>query len=266
MTLERREAVAERAARAGASVALEQFRSDLAVETKSGKTDVVTQADRDAQARVVEVIRDSFPEEAIIGEEGGGVEAVPSSGAVWVVDPIDGTSNYVRGSRTWATSVAVIVDGEPVAAATILPAEGDSYLAGQDPATLNGDPISVSDRRDPETFVVVPMLWWPTERRGEYAAAFEAIVTRFGDARRVGCAQGTLAMLASGQIEGIITTVRGNPWDTVAGVHLVEQAGGTVTDVAGETWHPESKGLVASNGRAHDRLLSAVRDVLAVES
>lgn len=257
--------VVESAARAGAEVAAESFRTGIDVEVKSGKTDVVTQADRDAQERVIEVIEDTFPGDPIVGEEGEGRKEVPDSGPAWIIDPIDGTANYVRGIRTWATSVAAVVDGAPVAAATIMPAEGDAYVAGPDEATLNGEPIRVSGRTDPETFAVVPTIWWPMDRRHEYATAFKAIVERFGDARRVGCAQATLGMLASGQVDGVLTNVFANSWDTVAGAHLVEQAGGTVTDVDGEPWGPGSKGLVASNGKRHDMLLDAVAEIVAAE-
>lgn len=265
MTEPDRADVVERAARAGAEVADAYFRTNIQVDTKSGKTDVVTRADHEAQDRVVDVIHEHYPGEAIVGEEGDASKSVPPDGPVWIVDPIDGTANFVRGIRTWATSVAAVVDGTPVAAATILPAEGDAYVADSETATLNGEPLSVNDRSDPETFVVLPMLWWPFERREEYAAAFRAIVERFGDARRIGCAQATLAMVAAGQFEGAFTNVDGDAWDTVAGAHMIELAGGTVTDVNGTRWQPDAKGLVASNGQAHDTLLEAAADVVAVE-
>ena len=261
-----RAAVTERAARAGAEVAAASFRTDIDVELKSGKTDVVTQADRDAQDRVVEVIHETFPGEPIVGEEGDELKSVPEDGPAWVIDPIDGTANYVRGIRTWATSVAAVVDGEAVAAATILPAEGDEYIADDESVRMNGEPIEVSGRTDPETFAVVPTIWWDFDRREEYAAAFRAIVTRFGDARRIGCAQAVLGMVASGQYDGVLTNVYANPWDTVAGAHMVELAGGTVTDVDGNPWEPGAKGLVASNGEAHEELLDAAADIVAAET
>ena len=256
-----RAAVAEAAARAGAEVAAASFRHDIAVETKADKTDVVTQADRDAQERVIEVVHESFPGEPIVGEEGDERKSIPEAGPAWVVDPIDGTANFVRGIRTWATSVAAVVDGESVAAASILPAEGDEYVADRSTARLNGEPVAVSERTDPETFVVVPTSWWSFERRAEYAAAFKAIVDRFGDARRNGSAQATLAMLASGQIEGVLTNVHTHPWDTVAGVHMVRLAGGTVTDVHGNRWTPDAEGLVASNGTRHNVVLDAAQSI-----
>ncbi|MFC7165490.1 inositol monophosphatase family protein [Halospeciosus flavus] len=257
--------VAERAAHAGAEVAAAGFRSGIAVETKGNKTDYVTQADRDAQARVIESLREEFPEDAVVGEEEDALKEVPESGPVWVVDPIDGTNNFVADIQIWATSVAAVVDGEPVAAANVLPALDDVYVSSEAGATLNGAPISVSEREDPETFVVAPTIWWDFDRRDEYADACRAIVERFGDMRRFGCAQATLSMVAAGQLEGTLTNVEVNPWDSVAGVHLVRQAGGTVTDVHGDRWVPGSDGLVASNGTAHDELLAAAQEIGANE-
>ena len=121
----RRAALAERAARAGGVVARETFREDLPVETKADKNDVVTEADRDAQRQVVATIRNEFPEDTLVCEEeatrsGDGQlqKELPDSGRAWVVDPIDGTANYVRGIRFWGTSVAAVVDGDPGGVAT----------------------------------------------------------------------------------------------------------------------------------------------------
>ena len=252
---------AERAARAGAAVACESFRSDIEVETKSGKTDVVTQADRDAQLRVVDVIEETFPDEPIVGEEGDELKSVPDEGAAWIVDPIDGTANFVRGLRTWGTSVAAVVDGKSVAAANVFPALEDAYIAGTDETRLNGTPVRVSERHDPETFTVVPTTWWPRDQRSEYAAAFRGIVETFGDARRFGCSQASLSMVASGQVEGVVSKRRAHPWDTVAGVHMIRRAGGTVTDLDGESWTPTDEGLVASNDTAHETILEAARAI-----
>ncbi|WP_435193993.1 inositol monophosphatase family protein [Natronomonas sp. EA1] len=258
---ETRAAIAERAARAGGAVAAASFREDIEVETKGGKTDVVTQADRDAQRAVIEVIRESAPEDAIVGEEEDELKTVPESGPAWVIDPIDGTNNYVRDIPVWATSVAVVEDGAAVAAANVLPALGDAYLADDSGASLNGEPISVSDRSDPETFTVCPTVWWPFDRRDEYAAACREIVERFGDLRRFGSAQAVLSMVAAGSLDAAITNVDVNPWDTVAGAYLVEQAGGVVTDLEGERWTHASRGIVASNGEAHDEVLAAARNI-----
>jgi len=257
----RRVAVAERAATAGAEHAADLFRTDLDVETKDGKTDVVTRADREAQRRVIEVIGEAFPEDAIVGEEDDERKTVPEDGAAWVIDPIDGTNNFVRGVPVWATSVAAVVDGEPVGAANVLPALDESYVADGSETRLNGQAVSVSDEDDPEACAVCPTIYWDWDRRDEYSAACDAIVRRFGDLRRYGCAQAVLSMVATGGLDGVVTNVAANPWDSVAGVHAVRRAGGTVTDLHGDRWRHDSTGIVASNGEIHEELLDVARAV-----
>jgi myo-inositol-1(or 4)-monophosphatase len=250
-----------RAARAGASVAESKFRRDLDVERKDGKTDVVTAADREAQRAVIDAVHEDYPEDAIVGEEEDALKAVPDEGATWIVDPIDGTSNYVRGTRIWATSVAAVLDGEPVAAANVAPALGDTYAAAVGEVTRSGKPISVSDETDPEAAAVGPGFWWDSDRRTEYATSYREAIGRFGDVRHVGSAQLTLSMVAAGELDGAFTNLRATPWDTVAGVHMIRAAGGAVTDPHGNRWRHDSEGIVASNGRVHDELLAATRGI-----
>jgi myo-inositol-1(or 4)-monophosphatase len=263
--MDRRTDCAVRAAEAGAETAAESFRTDLAVETKGEKTDVVTEADRAAQRRVIDVIEAAFESEPIVGEEDDAPGAVPEEGPGWIVDPIDGTANFVRGVGVWTTSVAATIDGEPVGGATVAPGVGDTFRLEGGEAFRNGRELSVSDRADPETFVVVPTMWWDPERRGEYAAACRGIVERFGDMRRFGSAQFELALCAAGAVEAVVTNLQGYPWDTVLGAGLVEAAGGTVTDVHGDPWRHDSRGLVASNGRAHEAVLETVREIEAAD-
>ena len=256
----RRLATARRAARAGGEVALNLFREEIAVETKRDETDLVTRADREAQAAAVEAIAADYPDEQIVGEEGDTPATVPDEGPAWIIDPIDGTNNFVRGVRTWATSVAAVVDGEPVAAVNHFPALGDTYAAGET-TTRNSHEVSVSTATNPRTFVVAPTIWWNFDRRDEYAAAAREVVERFGDLARFRCAQAALSHVATGGLEGTFTNIEAHPWDTVAGVHLVRQAGGTVTDLTGDRWTHESTGLVASSGPAHEEVLAAARSI-----
>jgi len=266
-----RAAIAERAARAGGVVAREQFRRGIAVETKGDKTDLVTQADRDAQHQVLATIREEFPGDRFVCEEEAPqlsgpeseaeapalVESVPENGSAWIVDPIDGTTNFVRGIRTWTTSVTAVVDGEPVGSATYMPAVGDLYAAGPESVTRDGKTMGVSENDDPETFLAAI-----TNRWGDSAAfgdVCRATAEAFGDVRRLGSFQATLALLADGGFDAAVCTQPANPWDTVAGVHMVRAAGGTVTDVHGDRWHHDSEGVVASNGTDHEAVLSAVR-------
>ena len=258
--VDERAAVAERAARAGGDVANERFRSGISVERK-GRDDVVTEADRAAQRTVIEAIRERFPDDAIVGEEEDERKTVPDEGAAWVIDPIDGTHNYVRDIRVWGTAVAAVVDGEPVAAATACPALDDVYTADGDGAYRNGERLSVSDVREPRRATVDPTLWWDHDARDEYARACGAIVEGFGDMRRLGAAQVVLPTVAAGGLEGTISNHRANPWDSVAGVFMVRQPGGGATDLAGNRWRHDSTGLVVSNGHLHDEVLAAARAI-----
>lgn len=268
-----RAAIAKRAARAGGVVARGVFRGELEVETKANENDLVTQTDRDAQSEVVTTVRQEFPEDAFLleetptvtpGRDGNPddlqtVDGVPDRGPVWIVDPIDGTANFVRGVSLWTTSVAAVLDGETVGSATSLPAVEDVYAAGPESVTRNGEPISVSGRSDPGTFAVATVGWWDRTDRSVFADLSAAVVERFGDLRRLGSFQATLAHLAAGGLEGAIAPGPTHAWDTVAGVHMIRHAGGVVTDTLGEPWAPDADSLVASNGECHEAVLAAAR-------
>lgn len=269
-----RAAVAERAARAGGIVARGVFREDVLVETKTNKNDLVTEADRDSQAQVVAAIREEFPDDAFLLEETpttppdrdgqsaalSAVDSVPESGSVWIVDPIDGTANFVRGISLWTTSVSAVVDGEPVGSATYLPAVDDLYAVGPESVTRNDATMAVSERTDPETFAVASVGWWARTDDSVFADLCEEIVERFGDLRRFGSFQATLAHVAAGGLEGAIAPGPTLPWDTVAGAHMIRRAGGIVTDVRGDRWEPDADGFVASNGEDHEAFVAAVQD------
>lgn len=257
---ERRAVVAERAACAGGAVAHETFREAIAVKQKTDAIDVVTEADRDSQRRTVAEIREEFADDAFVCEEsvaGNDVDSrdvVPGAGAAWVVDPIDGTANYVRGLSRWVSCVAAVVDGDPVGAAIRAPVTDDTYAAGPETAARNGTTLSVSDRADIGAFVVGTTGRWPDEAADSVAAAAGAV----GEVRRLGSMQGTLALVAAGGLDAAVASGRQHPWDTIAGVHLIRCAGGTVTDARGEPWRHDSEGIVASNGQAHAAIVDTV--------
>ncbi|MFB6150940.1 MAG: inositol monophosphatase [Haloarculaceae archaeon] len=264
----RRAAMAERAARAGGAVARQSFRGELSVDTKADES-LVTEADRAAQRQVVATVREEFPEDAVFAEEGvtpvgadggGFVDSVPDEGDAWVVDPIDGTANYARGLAVWTTSVAATVDGEPVGTATYLPVLGDAYAAGPEGATRDGTRLSVSDRSDPGTFTVGLLDRWSQSQAGAFGEVSAALMRRAGDVRRFGTMQATLAFVADGGLDATVSLSPQAAFDSLAGAHLVREAGGVVTDLDGEPWTVDSECLVASNGEAHDAVVAAVRE------
>lgn len=255
-------------ARAGADVAHEAFAAGVDPETKDGATrvvdpgDVVTSADRDAQDACLSAIRERYPDDAVVAEEGDARKRLPTDAAgddpAWVVDPVDGTYNFVRGLPAWATAVALVVDGTTRAAATVAPALGETYLVEGEDVGRNGRPLSVSDRDAPETAAVAYAVVPPFGDRAAYAGGVAEMVERFGETRRVGSLQVLLARVAAGAIEGAATPRPVNPWDALGGVRMVRAAGGVVTDRHGDPWHPDATGLVASNGAVHGDLLDVV--------
>lgn len=247
-------ALARRAAERGAERARERFRTDLAVETKRSPTDVVTDADRAVQQRIVETIETHRPADAIVAEEAGQRSELPVADRAWVVDPIDGTGNFVRGSPLWTTSVTVVDDREPLATANIVPVTDDTYLADGDRASWNGTPMAVSNRTDPESAAIAAMMGWRGGPSG-VGEICQGIRERFGELHRFRTGHTTMSMVASGQLDGGITFSQGAPWDRIAGIHLIAAAGGRATDLDGEPWTLDADGLVVSNGHIHATLL-----------
>jgi Archaeal fructose-1,6-bisphosphatase and related enzymes of inositol monophosphatase family len=249
-------------AAAGATVAHAGFRGRLEIDQKGGETDLVTHIDHAAQTAVVEAITAQFDGPQIVAEEGMLPKQLPAEGTAWVVDPIDGTHNFIRGRRLFATAVGLVVDGEPRAGTSAFPAMGDVYHTDGSTVWRNDEAVGVSSVQNPREAIIAPLLWWEHDERDRYAAVCGALVRRFADIRRIGAAQGVLAQIAEGAIDGAIATSRGHPWDTVGGVAMVRAAGGRVTDLSGRRWRPDAVGMVASNGQLHAELLETATEVL----
>lgn len=252
--------VAIDAAKVGADYAHDHFRTDLAIEEKSSNIDLVTRIDRETQRKIISRIREQFPDDEVVGEEENERKTVPESGYAWIIDPIDGTQNYIRGMKEWVTSVAVVKDMTPVAAINISPGIGETYIATKGGVERCGHPISVSETVAPESFLIASTLRLQTDDSAAIGSLTQKIIDQFGELRRIGSAQLTLSLVADGSLDATIGLNESpNPWDTVAGVHQIRQAGGTVTDIHGREWKPDYPGLIASNGRSHDNVLAAVQ-------
>jgi len=221
----------------------------------------VTEADRAAQRTVIESIRETFPDDAIVGEEEDERKTVPETGAAWVIDPIDGTSNYVRDIRVWGPRSRPSSTANRSPRPTVAPALGDVYTADTDGAYRNGESMCVSDVSNPRRATVDPTLWWDFDSRDEYAAACEAIVRRFSDLRRFGAAQIVLPTVAArADWRGPSRTcgrTRGTPSPACSWFGRPGEA----TDIEGNRWRHDSTGLVVSNGNLHDEVLDAARAI-----
>jgi myo-inositol-1(or 4)-monophosphatase len=256
---------ARQAADAGAEVAMSWWRAHdrLAVDEKAASDDLVSQADRDAEDAIREVICRLRPGDAVLGEEAGSTAG--GSGIEWVVDPIDGTTNYLYRRPDWAVSVAAVrqSDGCVVAGVVVEPALGrvtEARLGGG--TRSNGDRVGCSATRDLSRALIELNLGRPTQR-AMAGRVVDALVPRVRDIRRGGSAAAALAQVATGRAEGYWGPGL-QAWDGAAGLLLVTEAGGTVGDLAGSSpaRRTASGDVLAAAPDLFEALRSALRDAM----
>lgn len=255
-------ALGREVATAGAETACRYSREGIDNDDKRDRMDAVSEADKRAQDRIIEVLGERDPDAIVVAEENDARKTVPEAGPAWIVDPIDGTNNFVRDNRCWSVSLARTIDTEPVAAVTTLPAIGDTYSADSETLYRNGSTQSVSDREHFDSLLAAPIFGLKERDRSDYSVVSSYFHENLGDSRRLGSGQISLAMVACGEIDVAVSTVGMTSWDTVSGVHLVRAGGGRVTDLSGERWRHDSESLVATNGDVHDALLADLRRAL----
>ncbi|MBI2014648.1 MAG: histidinol phosphate phosphatase [Candidatus Rokubacteria bacterium] len=240
------------AARAAGEIALGYFRGGFEVTLKADATPV-TQADREAERAIVEILGRAFPEYGVLGEEFGGRG---STDVRWIVDPIDGTKNFVRGIPLWATLIALEERGEVTVGVVHNPARGDLYTARRGGgAWKNGERVRVSDvsTLDRAFFVHAGLS---ILREAGHWEGFVRLVDATDRQRGFGDYVG-YGLLAEGKAE-IYLEVDLKPWDLAAPRILVEEAGGRFTDLAGRPTIYSGTAL-ATNGRLHDAVLALLR-------
>jgi myo-inositol-1(or 4)-monophosphatase len=246
------------AARVGGEVLRAGFGQVREVRFK-GEVDVVTEVDEQAERAIVSLIRARFPEHGVLAEEGspGG----SNQRFRWIVDPLDGTTNFANGLPIFCTSVAYEQDGEVLAGAIYDPLRDELFLAERGRgATLNGEPLAVSS-----TDLLIRALLatgFPYDRTHlPRALAFFAELCRTSRAvRRLGSAALDCAYVACGRLEGYWEAII-SPWDIAAGCLLVSEAGGRVTNLAGGPFDLYGGEVLATNGRIHTFLVTALGEV-----
>ena len=222
--LKARRAAAEALLRKSGQAALRACLSpDFTVVTK-GQQDFVTEIDRQTEDQLRAGLAHAFPEDAIMGEEGGGwVE-----GITWILDPIDGTSNFLRGFPYWCLSAGLVVEGEAVLGVIYDPSRDEMFLAHSDGvATLNGAPMQVA-RTAEVTKAVFGLGFSFKSDLAEHAGLIGDILAMGGAYRMPGAGALTLAHLAAGRLDGF-WEAQIYPWDVAAGIALVREAGGLLT-------------------------------------
>ena len=253
--------VAVRAARAGADIVQTGFFQTLDTEMKS-EVDPVTQVDRDAEDAIRAIIGEHFPNDRILGEEGGG-SGDWHTGRIWIVDPLDGTVNFLHRLPQVAVSVALWDSGKPVVGVIIDVARNEEFVASAGGgATRNGDAMHVSQTTALDRSLV--STGFPYDRRehaGAYLKVVEDVMLNSQGTRRLGSAALDLAWVAAGHYDAYWEhggTQGIKPWDVAAGMLLITEAGGTYTNESGEINQLEARAHVASNGKVHEELRSIV--------
>jgi myo-inositol-1(or 4)-monophosphatase len=253
------ERAAVEAAHAAGEVLRRRFREKrrLRVELK-GLHDFVTEVDREAEAAAVGSIRSRYPGHAILAEEGSPSSA--GGGFRWIVDPLDGTTNFIHGVPTFCASVAV-EDQEGLAAGAIHdPFHGETFEARRGGgARLGGEPIAcASPAALNDALIATGFPFRELRRLDRYLAAFEAFVRSTSGIRRAGSAALDLAFVACGRYDGF-WEVGLSPWDVAAGALLVREAGGIVTDVLGGSGFLEQGDILAAGASIHADMLRITR-------
>jgi myo-inositol-1(or 4)-monophosphatase len=259
--------IAVRAARAAGNVINRGFenRDDLDIQSK-GAQDFVTKIDKEAEFTIIQTIQKSYPDHSFLGEEGGTIEA--SEEFKWVIDPLDGTSNFIAGIPHFAVSIALMYKGKVDQAVVYDPIRGELFACTKGSgAQLNGYRIRCSKAKDLSTSIIATAL--PFRDKSNFdqeLARFTNVVKDSGDFRRSGSAALDLAYVAAGRHDGYFEKGL-KAWDMAAGELLVKESGGLVTDYAGnnDPLYDELKvpgsanGLVAGNPRVVQNIVKRLK-------
>ncbi|MBW3633070.1 MAG: inositol monophosphatase [Chloroflexi bacterium] len=222
-----------------------------------GTIDMVTEADQAAEALIAGRLRDAYADHCLLCEEGSQGTAL-SSRYRWVVDPLDGTTNFAHGLPTFAVSIALEEAGHPIIGVVYDPMRDELFVSHRGGgATLNGEPIHVSLTDRLIASIVVTGFSYDFERRALQADIWRDFLTRVQAIRQTGSAALNLCYIACGRLDGYWE--RGiSPWDVAAGALMVSEGGGTVTDMRGGPFHSDDREILASNGTIHADLLDVI--------
>ena len=231
-----RAAVAWHSARRAADFLVGERPADLVVESKSSQTDAVSQMDRGAELRIIETITEAFPDDAILGEEGGG--RTGTSGVRWVIDPLDGTVNYLSRLPNWAVSIGVEVGGVVEVGVVSAPALGEAYLGIRGAGAwrivgTEAEPIAASRASTLGLALVATGYSYDAQRRAQQARQAARLIGSIRDLRRLGAASVDLCWTACGRLDGYYESGL-HPWDIAAGALIAREAGCVVRSVEGE--------------------------------
>jgi myo-inositol-1(or 4)-monophosphatase len=251
--------VAVAAAQQAGTIIADAYQTDFRVDYKEGTlTNLVTEVDRRSEAAIVDIIRAAFPDHRILAEEGG-EGSTRASPYRWLVDPLDGTTNFAHGFPAFCVSIGLEENGRVVLGIVYDPLRRELFEAevGKG-AFLNGQPIHVSRTATLDRALLVTGFAYDRETRRRNVDHFARFVLGTQGIRRTGTAALDLCYVASGRIDGF-WELKLNPWDIAAGSLVVTEAGGRISDFGGHAFSLDGRETLASNGLVHQAMV----DVLA---
>ncbi|QDT65376.1 inositol monophosphatase family protein [Calycomorphotria hydatis] len=238
--------------------------SDRFTVREKGRADLVTEADFASQEAIVKIIAEAFPEHGLLGEEGLEQPAKPGTPDIcWVIDPLDGTSNYVHGFPYYAVSIGITQDGETLAGVVYDPQAKEMFTAAPGVGAFrNEKPIQVSNCETLEQALLVASLPRNTDPKDPAVRRFLTALPEAESVQRTGSAALNLCNVACGRLDGFWSSSL-KPWDMAAGAALVKEAGGVISTIAGEEFDVSRPDLLVTNGSS---LHSELVDLLDLSS
>lgn len=251
--------IAVKAARRAGSIIERAAISGVALEVRAKRTnDFVTQVDRAAEQAVIDVVRKAYPDHAILAEESG---ELPGTHAeyCWVIDPLDGTTNFIHGFPQYCVSIAIQQNDKPVHAVVYDPSKNELFTASRGRgAYLNDRRIRVTRcRRLEDALVGTGFPFRELGRLDQYMAQLGRMMGSSAGVRRAGAAALDLAYVAAGRLDAF-WEMGLSPWDMAAGALLIAEAGGLVGDFSGDSGYLESGDIAASTPKVFPQLLQAL--------
>jgi myo-inositol-1(or 4)-monophosphatase len=250
-------------AKEAGAVLLEWYEGELTLTTKSSDIDLVTQADKASEALIIARIQEQFPDHAILAEESG--ELSSESEFRWIVDPLDGTTNFAHGFPVFCVSIALQQGNETIVGVLYDPLSQELFWAERGGGAWLDSPRHSARRLQVTTInqlsralVATGFAYQRATLPTNNIAEFERTILRIQDIRRAGSAALDLAYVAAGRVDGY-WEYHVQPWDVAAGALLVEEAGGILNQITGEAWNPWSPSIVACNPELMPVLLSALQ-------
>ncbi|MDN3658698.1 inositol monophosphatase family protein [Ferruginibacter paludis] len=246
-----------KATEAGAKELVRFFNGDFKITNKEGINNPVTEADHASEKAIFEVIKNDFPDHFILSEEAG--EIIMDSSYKWIIDPIDGTINFANGIPICCISIGLEHNGKIIMGAVYNPLMNEFFIAEKGAgATLNDKRITVSNKTAVvNSCLVTGFPYTYLDAPNGPLQVFEKLIRKGVPVRRLGSAAIDLCWVACGRFDGFYEH-KLQAWDSSAGFLMVEEAGGKVTDFAGQYYSVYQPHILASNGKIHDELLGII--------